>query len=60
VFEIPRDRLPANDMNIGDRFRMGNGQQAMVVTVTKLTDSHVTMDANHPLAGQRPDFLTWN
>jgi FKBP-type peptidyl-prolyl cis-trans isomerase 2 len=32
----------------------------MVVTVTKLTDSHVTMDANHPLAGQRPDFLTWN
>ena len=56
VFEIPRERIPATDMNVGDKFRMGNGQQVMVVTVTKLTDSHVTMDANHPLAGQDLTF----
>ena len=33
-----------------------DGEQPMVVTVTKVTDEKVTLDANHPLAGQDLNF----
>lgn len=48
VFEITRDRLPAQDIKVGDKFR--SQASPMPLTVTKVTDSHVTLDANHPLA----------
>jgi len=48
VFEITKDRLPAPDIKVGDRFR--SEASPMPLTVTKVTDSHVTLDANHPLA----------
>lgn len=32
------------------------GEHPMVVTVTKVTDEKVTLDANHPLAGQDLNF----
>jgi FKBP-type peptidyl-prolyl cis-trans isomerase SlyD len=51
TFDVPRERFPIQDAAVGDRFRMGDGHHAMIVTVTKMTDTHVTMDANHPLAG---------
>lgn len=49
IFEVTRDRLPAKDIKVGDRFR--SQQSPSPLTVTKVTDSHVTLDANHPLAG---------
>ena len=48
VFEISRDRLPAQDIKVGDKFR--SQASPMPLIVTKLTDSRVTLDANHPLA----------
>lgn len=50
VLEVPRDKFPAQEIKVGDQFRAGS-DHAMVVTVTKVSPSHVTIDANHPLAG---------
>ena len=54
--EIPRDKMPAKDIKVGDRFRAGADNHAPVVVVTKVTDTHVTLDGNHPLAGQDLTF----
>lgn len=52
--EVPRSRLPAEiDLTVGNRLQAvtQDGQQ-MVVTIAAVTEDTVTMDANHPLAGQ--------
>lgn len=46
IAEVARAEIPAKDVKIGDCFRSGNS----IVTVTKVTDTHVTIDGNHPLA----------
>lgn len=51
ILQVPRVRLPERDLKLGDRFRAGQGPQAPVVVVTQITDTMVTLDANHPLAG---------
>ncbi len=54
VLEIERDRLPQDmELEVGQQLllRDPNGQ-AFRVTVTELTDNTVTLDANHPLAGE--------
>jgi FKBP-type peptidyl-prolyl cis-trans isomerase SlyD len=56
ILEVPREKLPAKNVKIGDRFRAGSDHHAPVVRVTKLTDTHVTLDANHELAGQDLTF----
>jgi FKBP-type peptidyl-prolyl cis-trans isomerase SlyD len=43
--------MPVRDIKVGDRFRAGSGPQAPVVVVTAVTETHVTLDGNHPLAG---------
>lgn len=49
IMEIPRNRLPSEQVKVGDRFRSGGHPTPL--TVTKVTPTHVTLDANHPLAG---------
>ena len=56
VVELTRDKLPSRTVKVGDRFRAGNTPNAPVVTVTKVTDTHVTLDGNHPLAGMDLTF----
>lgn len=54
VLEIERERLPAEiELEVGQQLllRDPNGQ-AFRVTVTDLDDHMVTLDANHPLAGE--------
>ncbi len=50
VIEVPLDKMPAKNVKVGDRFQSSQNQ-GMPLTVTKITSSHVTLDANHPLAG---------
>ncbi len=49
--EMPLDKMPSQNIKVGDQFRAGNDGHAPVVLVTKVTDTHVTLDGNHPLAG---------
>ncbi len=45
--ELSKDRTVA----VGDRFRGSSDPHAPPLTVTKITETHATLDANHPLAG---------
>jgi FKBP-type peptidyl-prolyl cis-trans isomerase SlyD len=51
IVEVSLDRMPTRQIKVGDQFRAGDGGHAPVVKVTKVTDTHVTLDGNHPLAG---------
>jgi FKBP-type peptidyl-prolyl cis-trans isomerase SlyD len=54
IMEVPRDRLPTKEVKVGDQFRTSNHPTPL--KVTKVTASHVTLDANHPLAGMDLTF----
>ena len=58
VMEVERQRLPDDlEPEIGMRLQIDHGEgQDMVVNVTEVTDSHVIIDANHPLAGKDLTF----
>lgn len=54
VLEIERDRVPPElELEVGQQLllRQPSGQ-GVRVTVTELTEDTVTLDANHPLAGE--------
>ena len=51
IVEVPREKLPAKEIKVGDRFRAGPDQHAPAVIVTKVSEKTVTIDGNHPLAG---------
>ena len=54
VQEMPRDAVPEDiKLVVGKRLQAttADGQQ-MVVTIAAVTDETVTMDGNHPLAGE--------
>lgn len=54
VFTIPRDQFPADIAPaVGQELELTDeDDEDMVVTVVEVDDSAVTLDANHPLAGQ--------
>ena len=53
IMNVKRNQLPEGDVNVGDMFHGPNGD---VVTVTAISIDSVTIDANHPLAGQKLIF----
>jgi FKBP-type peptidyl-prolyl cis-trans isomerase 2 len=58
VLAVPRSQFPP-DMNPEPGLQLQVGQdddQEMLVTITKITDDEVTLDANHPLAGKELTF----
>lgn len=56
VQKVPRDRLPVDDVKVGDQFQTGPDRQAPVVTVVAIEGDEVLLDANHPLAGEELHF----
>ena len=58
VFEVNRDQLPEGlDPRVGEQLEMTQADgQAFGVTVTGVSESTVTMDANHSLAGKDLTF----
>ena len=58
VLEVGRDKMPSDlQPEIGQQLQIQqpNGQRIGVI-VTKVTESDVRLDANHPLAGQDLTF----
>ena len=51
VITVPRSQMPQQEIQLGDQFMTDEDPNLMPLTVTEITDTHVTMDANHPLAG---------
>jgi peptidylprolyl isomerase len=58
VSVVPRDQFPDDiDPQIGDSFELVNDDgDGMVVMVIEVDDKEITLDANHPLAGEDLTF----
>ncbi len=51
VLEVPRDKFPVQELQIGDKFQVGNSPGGPPMTVADFNDKTVILDGNHPLAG---------
>jgi FKBP-type peptidyl-prolyl cis-trans isomerase SlyD len=49
---VDRKLLPVENFKLGDRFQAGDDRHAPIVLVMAIDGEKVTLDANHPLAGQ--------
>lgn len=57
VVVVDRSDLPSDlDPKVGDRLEMRRSDKSMPVHVTTTTDDTVTLDGNHPLAGEDLTF----
>ena len=56
VIKMPKSGLPVPTVKVGDRFRGGPDEHSPVFTVTAVTEAEVTLDGNHPLAGEDLTF----
>jgi len=53
---VPRDQLPKKDVKVGDHFQVSFQDDERIVIVSELTETDVSLDANHPLAGEELHF----
>ena len=49
TIEVPLDKLPKENIEVGDQFHAGAEHASFVVT--SVTETHAKLDGNHPLAG---------
>jgi FKBP-type peptidyl-prolyl cis-trans isomerase SlyD len=57
VQDVPRDQFEGGGrLEVGMQFQAQNQHGIQVVTVTQIDNDTVTVDANHPLAGQTLNF----
>lgn len=55
--QVPRQMFEnADDIQVGMQFQTSSEQGMHIVTVTAVDTENVTVDANHPLAGQTLNF----
>jgi peptidylprolyl isomerase len=56
--KVPRQQMPTDiEIEVGQRFKIGEHEgQDMIVAVSEVNESEITLDANHPLAGQDLSF----
>ena len=54
---VPRESFQGvDDLAIGMQFQAQTGQGSLAVVVTEINDDEVTVDGNHPLAGETLHF----
>lgn len=58
IVTVNRDQFPPDvNPNIGQRLELEQeNNHSILVTVTNVSDSNITLDANHPLAGKALTF----
>jgi peptidylprolyl isomerase len=53
IMVVEKSQLPSDlETSVGEQLEMTQGDNTFVVTITEATDDTVTLDANHPLAGE--------
>jgi len=57
IQEVPRSAFGANNsLEVGMQFQAESNHGPHTVTITKMVDDTITVDGNHPLAGQHLNF----
>ncbi|GLC24520.1 FKBP-type peptidyl-prolyl cis-trans isomerase [Roseisolibacter agri] len=57
VVTVPRAQVPPQiTPRVGQRLQLGRGDQALMVVVREVGDDTLTLDGNHPLAGEDLTF----
>ncbi len=57
MLQVERTQFPADvEPQVGQQFQMSQGEQNFVVNVAAVDGDNITLDANHPLAGQDLTF----
>jgi FKBP-type peptidyl-prolyl cis-trans isomerase SlyD len=56
IVKVKPEQLPNKDVKIGDMFRGGPDAHAPVFVVKEVTAHEITLDGNHPLAGEDLTF----
>lgn len=51
IMEVPKEELAHLKPVLGAHLQLQLEKQTRIVKVTKMTDTHITLDGNHPLAG---------
>ena len=56
VMDVPKEELAHLKIEVGTHLQLQLNQGVQVVKVSKISDTHVTLDGNHPLAGVDLEF----
>lgn len=56
IIDVPKEELAHLNIEVGSHLQLQLGEGVRVVKVAQITDSHVTLDGNHPLAGVDLEF----
>ena len=56
IYKVDRSKLPSQDIKVGDMFEVGEGEQFTAVTISAINGDEITLDGNHPLAGEDLTF----
>lgn len=56
LMDVPKEELAHLQIELGSFLQLQLEHQIKVVKVAKITDTHITLDGNHPLAGQDLEF----
>ena len=56
IYKVDRSKLPTQEIKVGDMFEVGEGGQFSPVTITAINGDEITLDGNHPLAGEDLTF----
>jgi FKBP-type peptidyl-prolyl cis-trans isomerase SlyD len=56
IYKVDRSKLPNPEIKIGDMFEVGEGEHFSPVTITAINGDEITLDGNHPLAGEDLTF----
>lgn len=57
IVKVPRAQIPKKDVAVGDQFHADSGHgHTQLVVVTSVDAENITVDGNHPLAGQDLHF----
>jgi len=56
IYKVERSKLPTPEIKVGDMFEVGEGEHYSPVTITAINGEEITLDGNHPLAGEDLTF----